>query len=157
MKKVTHPETIKIIEEKCKTFKSWVIPRLAQLKKLELFKDANSFTPYQKLTVTQRINTCMPETRTRNFSETLNEGDRTLPLILHKILVAKNETPKRRSMKNKRNSVGFSMFRTEFDEFAKGRNEELSNTAAFEKARNTYYVPTKLAKSKIKKIKTNLF
>ena len=50
-KKVTHPETLKIIENGCSKFKEWLSPRMDSLREVEKLKDHMSFTPLRKIKI----------------------------------------------------------------------------------------------------------
>lgn len=51
VKKINHPETLRIIEEGCSMFKQWLSPRIELLKEVEKIKDKLSFTPLSKIKV----------------------------------------------------------------------------------------------------------
>jgi CRP-like cAMP-binding protein len=149
-KKITHPESIKIIEEQYKIFKLWVTLRLKELKETELYKDDNSFTPYQRLKITPRPATNMLATPTRNFSTINTNENSVLPLILKKILTSRKSSSHQKH--KKLISGNFSMFATELD-------SQLSPVKISEKYLNINYnalksapfTPVRLSKPKLKK------
>ena len=155
-KRITHPETIKIIEEQCKTFKMWAVPRIEKLKELEIFKDDASFTPYQKLKVTPRAFITNPVGVTRNYAEYVQENVIPLPVILKKIMTTRNHSLQQSPRHKKYPSRDSSMFPTEVrKDFENSQYLNMNATAG--NARASYFFPSKITKSKVKKLKTNLF
>ena len=145
-KKISHPESLKVIEQQYRTFKSWVVPRVKQLQKVEVFKDRNSFTPLRNLKVANRPELAKTEYGKR-FSECFSNNSSQIPVILKKILSKRTSTPVPTVSKRKPNNT--TIFTTELDK------EVLTkpNTPNIP-IRKRDYTPTKLAKKIFKKNKT---
>lgn len=154
-KKVAHPESLKIIDEQCKTFRNWIYPRLEELKNLELFKDDNSYTPYQKIKLTPRSSTTNSAHRPLNYTEYISDSQ-PLPLILKKILTAKHEESLSSRKKSRTNAGNFSMFQTEFEDVDRRKSSKFNTTFIFENSRKSCFIPTKLSKRRIKKTQTSI-
>lgn len=151
-KKITHPESVKFYEEQWKTFKQWVEPRLDKLKKLEVFKDDTSFTPYQKLKTDARASTTMVGERLRNFSEVAEDGS-PLPLILKKIIVNRNDSGWKTA---KRREASFTMFSTELGDKSMYGRDKMNRTGGLSELNDLVYAPARLLRGKIRKNKTDL-
>ena len=154
-KRVTHPETNKVIEEQCNIFKAWVVPRLALLKELEIYKDEKSFTPYQKLKVTPRAEVSVTSRKISSYSEFIDEGREAFPVILKKILNTRNNSAAVSPRHRRQQSSGFPMFATEIQNYKKNKEIRLSTTIYPSSPRDLGgFFPSKLVK--VRKQKTNL-
>ena len=153
-KRVIHPETSKIIEEQCNVFKAWVAPRMALLKELEIYKDEQSFTPYQRLKVTPRAEISIGTQRISSYSEYVDEGREAFPVILKKILNTRNNSAAETSRRRKHSS-NLPMFATEIEDFRRSKEVRLNTTTHITSPRGSAgYFPSKLLK--VRKQKTNL-
>lgn len=151
-KKITHPESVKLYEEQWKTFKEWVEPRVDKLRKMEVFKDDASFTPYQKLKIDTRASTSGVCERLRNFSQVFDDAT-PLPLILKKIIVNRNSSGWQTA---KRRPASFSMFSTELADQSIYNKEKMNKTGGLADLKDLVYAPARLIKGKIRKNKTDL-
>lgn len=154
-KKITHPETNKLIEEQCSTFKAWVVPRLLKLKEIEIYKDGNSFTPYQKMKIAPRPIREVASFRVSCYAEFVDQGKAAFPVILKKIFTQRNASTQQSARHRKFNSTNSNMFATELDmDFERPMRGSLNATFYPSTARTGSYFPSKL--SRVKKQKTNL-
>ncbi|OMJ88014.1 hypothetical protein SteCoe_10173 [Stentor coeruleus] len=153
-KKVTNPESLKIIEDQCKTFKNWIYPRLEELKKLEIFKDDNSYTPYQKIKLTPRSLKSISQNPVRTYDEYIPDS-KILPLILKKIIRTKYNQSSNYNSVNRQRIGSVTMFKTELEESDQFNHSNINNSFQFGAGRKSYFNPIKLSQLGVKKIKTN--
>lgn len=153
-KKVTNPESLKIIEEQCKTFKNWIYPRLDELKKLEIFKDDNSYTPYQKIKLTPRSLKAIPHNPVRSYDEYVPDSQ-ILPLILKKIIRTKYDQSSNCNSINRQRIGSVSMFKTEIEDLDQINHSNINNSFQFGTSRKGYF-NSKLSQLDIKKSKQAL-
>lgn len=154
-KKVTHPESLKYIEEQCNIFREWTCPRLEELKKIEMFKNDNSYTPYQKIKLTPRSSSVVSTQQPRPYIEYISDYQ-PLPVILKKILTTKRTSTSQSRNKSRTVVSNFTMFQTELEDIDQGKYVDLNSTMQFNSSGRSYFVPTKLSRTRIKKIRTNL-
>lgn len=111
-KKIVQPETLKLIEDSCRSSQKWMSSRLENLKFIEQLKDSLSFTPFSKIKVKQyeepkSVCTKLP------VIQVPQPPSGTLPIILDKILVkSRNRTCSSRKI----STTTRGMFETELIE-----------------------------------------
>ena len=113
-KKVSHPDTLKFIEEKCISFREWANIRLNTLKKTENFKDSVSFTPFSKIKAIPQRELINPEVK---LPIILTPGlpPTNLPMILNKMLT-KSRNKSYSTNRRDENLTFRSLFQTELNQ-----------------------------------------
>jgi CRP-like cAMP-binding protein len=135
-KKVVHPETLKFIEDACKTFKGWTSSRIETLKSVERVKDSVTYTPYAKLQ-SFRKKSDTPEVRLPVLHSPPPVTEKKLT-ILEKFYLH----PRGRSFNRKEENVSRSdFFSTEIQHksFEAGRRSRLGSTLGANKQKSFIY------------------